>query len=55
MSIRRSLLASSFLVPFFGLALLAQTQQEATAPAPYLNPALSIDQRVNDLLSRMTL
>jgi len=34
--------------------LFAQTASPAAQP-PYLNPALPIDQRVNDLISRMTL
>jgi len=36
------------------LPLYAQAPAPATEP-PYLNPALPIDQRVNDLISRMTL
>src|SRR6185369_13206253 len=31
------------------------TTQESTLDAPYLNPKLPLDQRVNDLVSRMTL
>ena len=37
-----------------GSPLLAQNAAPASN-APYLNPSLPIDQRVNDLISRMTL
>lgn len=37
------------------LALPAHAQQQAPAQAPYMNPALPVDQRVNDLIGRMTL
>jgi len=42
---------------FAGLLLLpcAQAQQPATATLPYMNPALPLDQRVDDLIGRMTL
>ncbi|HEX9105936.1 MAG TPA: glycoside hydrolase family 3 N-terminal domain-containing protein, partial [Longimicrobiales bacterium] len=36
-------------------APLAAQDKQAPAGAPYLNPALSVEQRVSDLLSRMTL
>ncbi len=41
----------------FALGALRVQAQNAASPsnAPYLNPSLPIDQRVNDLVSRMTL
>src|SRR3972149_541829 len=44
----------------FALTSPAQTQtsspgQPAPAKAPYLDPSLPVEQRVNDLVSRMTL
>ena len=39
---------------FGGSLLLAQSALSPSS-APYLNPALPIDQRVDDLISRMTL
>src|ERR1700761_3947875 len=35
--------------------LCARAQSSPAASPPYLNPALSIDERVDDLVSRMTL
>jgi beta-glucosidase len=50
-------LLSSLLVFAFALALAfpMHAQQEAPANAPYMNPALSLEQRVDDLIGRMTL
>src|SRR5499427_7303174 len=39
----------------FGASLLLAQNALSPSSAPYLNPALPIDQRVNDLISRMTL
>jgi beta-glucosidase len=39
----------------FVLNLLSQTPLENTKPAPYKDQSLSIEERVNDLVSRMTL
>src|SRR5436190_10082021 len=52
----RARLASS-LALVFGLALTspAHAQQLATAQAPYMDPALPLEQRVHDLVGRMTL
>ncbi|HTY85552.1 MAG TPA: glycoside hydrolase family 3 C-terminal domain-containing protein [Silvibacterium sp.] len=50
---------SSFLLFLAAMALVplpAHTQQETTTPAlPYMNPTLPLEQRVDDLISRMTL
>ena len=45
------------ILPLFVLAVLAlpAPSQDARADAPYKNPALAIDQRVADLIHRMTL
>ena len=43
-----------FLQPLAGRTAAAQ-QSDAGSNAPYLNPALPTDQRVNDLISRMTI
>src|SRR5689334_16960002 len=48
-------LAGSFLVLFRVSPLAAQTASNAAPRPPYLDPSLPIDQRVNDLVSRMTL
>src|SRR5215469_8670483 len=50
-------LLSSFLGLVVGLALTfsMHAQQLATAQASYLNPALPLEQRINDLIGRMTL
>jgi beta-glucosidase len=50
-------LVSSFLGLLVGLALAlpVHAQQEATAQAGYMNPALPLEQRINDLIGRMTL
>jgi beta-glucosidase len=50
-------LASSFfgLVAGIALALPLHAQQEGTAQAPYVNPALPLEKRVDDLIGRMTL
>ena len=54
-----SLLRVTICVFTFVVCLLAlsspATTQESTPDAPYLNPKLPLDQRVNDLVSRMTL
>jgi len=49
--------ASSFLGLLVGLALAfpVHAQQEVTAQAGYMNPALPLEQRINDLIGRMTL
>lgn len=49
--------ASALLVTalFIGPGYLAAQTASSNANAPYLNPALPIDQRVDDLISRMTL
>ena len=48
---------SNFLTLFVSLVLASalSAQQEATAQPGYLNPALPLEQRVNDLIGRMTL
>jgi beta-glucosidase len=48
-------LAVSFLVLFSVSPLAAQTASNAAPRPPYLDPSLPIDQRVNDLVSLMTL
>jgi beta-glucosidase len=50
-------LVSSVLALFFGLLLPLpmRAQQEAITAAPYLNPALPVEKRVDDLIGRMTL
>jgi beta-glucosidase len=48
-------LAVLFLVVFSVSHLAAQTASNAAPRPPYLDPSLPIDQRVNDLVSRMTL
>jgi len=50
-------LKSSLLVLLAGLALAfpVHSQQKVAAQAPYLNPALPLEQRVDDLIGRMTL
>jgi len=57
MSNSRALLIGSLLAllvtPVLAYPLLAQ--QEGTAQAPYVNPSLPLDQRVDDLIGRMTL
>jgi beta-glucosidase len=40
---------------FFQMILLSQPSNDNTQPIPYRNPALSIEERVIDLVSRMTL
>jgi beta-glucosidase len=55
-----NLVAVSLFLAFSSMSLSAQTnpassEAQATARAPYLNPDLSLDRRVNDLVSRMTL
>jgi beta-glucosidase len=57
MSDFRVFLASSFLGLSVGLALTfpANAQQQATALAGYMNPSLPVEQRINDLIGRMTL
>ena len=53
--LRARLLGTSFIFAIvLSFSVLAQTQ-EAPADAPYKNPALPIDQRVDDLIGRMTL
>jgi beta-glucosidase len=53
----RTRLASSFPGLLIGLALAfpAYAQQESAAKAGYMNPALPVKQRVDDLIGRMTL
>ncbi len=53
----RTRLASSFPGLLIGLALAfpAYAQQESAAKADYMNPALPLEQRVDDLIGRMTL
>ena len=48
-------IAVLFLVLFSVSPLVAQTTSNAAPRPPYLDPSLPIDQRVNDLVSRMTL
>ena len=50
-------LVSSSLGLLVGLALAlpVHAQEEATAQAGYMNPALPLEQRINDLIGRMTL
>ena len=53
--LRARLLGTSLIFAIvFSLSVLAQTQ-EAPADAPYKNPALPAEQRVDDLIGRMTL
>ena len=53
----RARLASSFLGLLVGLVLAfpVHAQQAVTAQAAYMNPALPLEQRINDLIGRMTL
>jgi beta-glucosidase len=44
-----------FINLIFVINLLSQSPEENTKPAPYKNPNLSVEERVNDLISRMTL
>ena len=57
MSSFRARLASSFPGLLVGLALAfpVHARQEATAEAGYMNPALPLEQRISDLIGRMTL
>ena len=57
MSDFRARLVNSFLGLLVGLALAfsVNAQQGATAQAGYMNPALPVEQRINDLIGRMTL
>ncbi len=57
MSNVRSSLVSSFFRLLSGLALVfpLHAQQPVTAQAGYMNPALPLDQRVDDLIGHMTL
>jgi beta-glucosidase len=43
------------LISIFILAILSVAQDQSGSVAPYKNPALPVDQRVQDLLGRMTL
>lgn len=53
--LRTRLFSTSFLfVVFLSLSFPAHTQ-EAAPSAPYMNPALPVEQRVDDLIGRMTL
>jgi len=57
MSYRCARLFSLYLIFLVGVALTLplHAQQEASAQAPYMNPALPLEQRVDDLIGRMTL
>ncbi len=57
MSVSRGRFVSSLLGTMFGLGLAAGVEAQAppNGQAPYWNPALSLEQRVNDLIGRMTL
>ncbi len=57
MSSFRAPLVSGFLGLLAGLALAfpVRAQQEVAAQPAYMNPALPLEQRVNDLIGRMTL
>ena len=57
MSNFRARLASSFLGLLVGLALASpvHAQKEVTAQAGYMNPALPLEQRINDVIGHMTL
>ncbi len=56
MSNLRSHLLIAFLTSAIVLSLsLPARTQDAPANAPYMNPALAVDQRVDDLIGRMTL
>lgn len=56
MSVLRARLVGTFFiyVVVLSLSFLAHAQ-EATVSAPYMNPALPLEQRVDDLIGRMTL
>ena len=43
------------LISILVLAMLSVAQNQSGSAAPYKNPALPVDQRVQDLLGRMTL
>src|SRR3974390_726248 len=50
----------TLIIAFFVLLICSPPKLDAQTPSsaaqpPYLNPALPVDQRVNDLISRMTL
>lgn len=53
----KKLAVASFFVALFPGVCFAQApaSQPPAAPAPYLDPALPLEQRVNDLVSRLTL
>ena len=53
----RARLVTSALGPLMGLALAwpAQAQQKVTSQTGYLNPTLPLEQRIDDLIDRMTL
>ena len=53
--IRRHSLILLLFAALFSLQLVAQEPAPVPANAPYKNPKLAVDQRVKDLLSRMTL
>ncbi|HEY1658425.1 MAG TPA: glycoside hydrolase family 3 C-terminal domain-containing protein [Candidatus Sulfotelmatobacter sp.] len=52
---RSSMLALLLVTLFFAAYTLRAQNAESTVAAPYLNPDLPVDQRVDDLISRMTL
>jgi len=53
--LRTSMPAIAIVTLFFASLAMHAQNAEAPANAPYLNPNLPIDQRVDDLISRMTL
>jgi beta-glucosidase len=55
MPVRSSMLALALVTLFFAAYTLRAQNVESIAGAPYLNPDLPVDQRVDDLISRMTL
>ena len=54
-SCKRLASLSALFATSFSLSVSAAAQQSAPANPAYLNPALPVDQRVDDLVSRMTL
>src|ERR1035438_9330142 len=51
----RLLLATATLILLFGVSRVSGQQSGASSQPAYLNPSLPIDQRVDDLVSRMTM
>src|SRR3954464_3299668 len=53
--LRARLFSTLLILAVVLLLTFAAVSQESSANAPYMNPALPVEQRVNDLIGRMTL